>query len=85
MSRIQKIIFRLISKPKDFTYQELEKLLAYYGYTEIKRGKSAGARRAFIKTTTKHIIRLHKPHPGNVLKAYQVKNIIEELRSENTL
>lgn len=85
MSKIEKIIFKLISKPKDFTYQELEKLLSYYGYIEVKSGKSSGSRRAFLHSKTKHIIRLHKPHPGNILKAYQVKNIVDDLRSENKL
>lgn len=85
MSKIQKIILKLISKPKDFTYQELEVLLSYYGYLEIKRGKSSGSRRAFVHIETKHIIRLHKPHPGNVLKTYQIRNIIEDLRKTSKI
>ena len=85
MSKIEKIIFRLISNPKDFTYRELEKVLSYFGYNEVKRGKSASSRRAFINSKTKHIIRLHKPHLGTILKSYQIKNIIEELRKEKKI
>lgn len=82
MSKKEKLIARLINRPRDFTYDELETLLAYLGYTELRKGKTSGSRRAFIRETTKHLIRLHKPHPGNILKRYQLDYIIEELRKE---
>lgn len=46
----------------DFTYAEARTLLGHLGYTEDTRGRSSGLRVAFIRTQTKHIIRLHKPH-----------------------
>ena len=82
MNKRDKLLNRLLSKSKDFTYSELTSLLESYGYSESKRGKTGGSRRSFINKTTKHIIRLHKPHPKEVLKTYQINQIITELKSE---
>ena len=37
MSRKEKLINRLLKKPKDFTFGEMESLLSYFGY-ELKQG-----------------------------------------------
>jgi hypothetical protein len=84
MSQIQKLIKRLLSHPKDFTWDELKKLLTYLGYEEIRTGKTGGSRRKFIGKD-KHIINLHKPHPGLILKSYQVNQIIETLNEKKLL
>jgi hypothetical protein len=73
------LLSRLLSRPKDFTYNELKHLLSGFGYEEAISGKTSGSRVAFINHHTKHIIRLHKPHPAPVLKRYQVEAIIDEL------
>jgi hypothetical protein len=85
VSRIEKLKARLKLKPKDFTYGELMTLLQSFGYTEWKSGKTSGSRRAFINSTTKHVIHLHKPHPGNELKHYQIQEIIDELTKNGYL
>lgn len=85
MSRKDKIIKRLLSKPKDFSYDELMALLKIFGYMEIKKGKTSGSRRAYISEKTGHIIRFHKPHPGNELRIYQVELLIEILKKEDLL
>jgi len=54
-------------------------LLSGFGYLQIAFGKTSGSRVAFINEQTSHIIRLHKPHPSNILKNYQIEQIIEEL------
>ena len=79
MSKKEKLIKRLLSKPKDFTYNELRRLLAFLGYFENNGGKTSGSRVSFYNSKTNHIIRLHKPHPGNELKQYQIEQLIEEL------
>lgn len=85
MSKVEKLIERFLSKPKDFTYGELRKLLVHFGYEESQGGKTSGSRVAFIENSTKHIIRLHKPHPNSELKQYQIEQIIEELKSRKIL
>ena len=81
MSQEEKLIKRLLAKPVDFTYDELRKLLGKLGYKESQSGKTSGSRVAFCNETTGHIIRLHKPHPTNILKQYQIEQIVEELKT----
>ena len=85
MSKHEKLIKRLKSKPKDFTYNELKSLLSGLGYDEITQGKTSGSRVAFLNNKTKHLIRLHKPHPKNILKSYQINLILEELKNTGVI
>ena len=80
MSKIDKLIIRLLSFPEDFTYNELKTLLMSLGYNEIQ---GTGSRVCFSKDN--HKIKLHKPHPENILKAYQLNLIIEELTVKGLL
>lgn len=85
MGKADKLLKRLISKPKDFTYDELKRLLLAYGYEEAKTGKTSGSRVAFLNHETRHIIRLHKPHPHPELKQYQIDDVLEELKRQGIL
>ena len=76
MAQLGKLKARLCAKPKDFTWDELVKLLAAYGFESLTKGKTAGSRRQFYNPATQVAISLHKPHPGNLLKEYQLKEII---------
>lgn len=78
MSKIKKLITRIKAHPVDVTWEELVKLLMYYGYTELKTGKTGGSRRKFIGPN-QLIISLHKPHPGNIVKQYALKQVIDHL------
>jgi hypothetical protein len=79
------LLKRFLSRPKDFTYDELKRLLKSFGYKEVKTGKTSGSRVAFINPETRHIIRLHKPHPEPELKQYQINDIEEELRERGLI
>ena len=85
MSKKEKLLERLLQRPKDFSYSELKILLSSMGYEEFNKGKTSGSRVAFINPKSGHPIRLHKPHPKNILKSYQVDLIIEELKNENLI
>jgi len=75
MSRSDKLVMRFLSCPNDFTYSELKILLSSFGYKEIQ---GAGSRVCFARSN--HKIKLHKPHPGNILKRYQIDLVTKELR-----
>ncbi len=79
MSKLEKEIERLKSKPKDYTYEEAKSLLNKLGFLEYNKGKTSGSRVEFIKDG-KVEIELHKPHPKNILKSYQIKIILEKLK-----
>jgi len=81
MSRQEKLLNRLLSVPKDFTWEELIKVLNSFGYEELKGGKTGGSRRRFVDEN-KNIITLHKPHPGNIVKAYMIREIIDHLKEK---
>ncbi len=78
MSKIEKLIQRFLTKPKDFKYAEAKKLLRHYGYTELTKGRTSGSRVAFVNPKLKRSILMHKPHKG-ILKPYQVAEIKSEL------
>lgn len=85
MSKIDKLIAKLLNQSSTITFQELEYLLGKLGYVEKKTGKTSGSRKAYIKSKTKHIIRIHKPHPGNELKKYVKSYIVSELKKQNLI
>ncbi|MBN7812506.1 type II toxin-antitoxin system HicA family toxin [Algoriphagus sp. H41] len=85
MTKLDKLKARLLQKPKDFRFEELESLLIGLGYEEKKTGKTAGSRRMFIHPLTKSVIRLHKPHPSPILKTYVVVEVINILTQEGLL
>jgi hypothetical protein len=82
MSIKEKLNARFISVPKDFTWDELTKVLAIYGYQEFTGGKTGGSRRRFVDSK-KNIITLHKPHPGNIVKTYAIREVIAHLKERN--
>lgn len=85
MSRKDKLVERLLNKPSDFEYSEVKSLLAKFGYNVDNRGRTSGSRVAFANRATKHMIRLHKPHPGNNLKKYQIEMLIDELKRQGVI
>ena len=75
MSKKEKLARRLRSRPKDFTFDELTTLLKSLGYSMETAGKTSGSRVTFEDESGDYI-RLHKPHPHNILKMYQIDDII---------
>jgi hypothetical protein len=78
MSKLEKTIERLKSRPKDFTYSEAKRILESFGYNEYNKGKTSGSRVIF-SNEDKDSILLHKPHPGNELKLYVIDQLIDFL------
>ena len=68
--------------PKDFTYNELKRMLSGFGYIEIQ---GSGSRVVLVNEKLKHSIKLHRPHPGNILKTYQIELVLSELKSNNLI
>lgn len=78
MGTKEKLIKRLKSLPKDFTYDEAERLLTLFGYEKSNKGKTSGSRVLFFKSGRIPVF-LHRPHPSNELKQYAVKQLLSEL------
>ena len=82
--RRKKLIQRLKSKPKDFTFDDAETLLKYLDYVRSNKGKTSGSCVMFINEEHGSIL-LHKPHPQKELKSYQIKQLIEILEQEELI
>lgn len=83
MSQKEKLISRLLQTPKDFSFDELKALLRTFGYTFD--GSRSGSRVSFFNEEKKSVIILHKPHPGSIIKPYQLKQVIEKLKEVDLL
>ena len=84
MSKSDKLLERLLCRPKDFTFDEAATLLRHFGYSKIPGGKTGGSRIAFGNGAHDYI-RIHKPHPRNELKTYQVDNLIKDLEERGLI
>lgn len=84
MSRLDKLQRRFLSVPKDFTWDELVKIITAFGYEEITAGKTAGSRRKF-KDNRNNIISLHKPHPSTIVKEYIIRDLITHLKTKGQI
>lgn len=53
-------------------------LLLIFGYKKSNKGKTSGSRVIF-KNEDKRPIMIHKPHPGNIIKSYAMKQVLNDL------
>lgn len=83
MSKKDKLIDRVLKQPKDFTFDEMESLLSYFGYELKQSGTGSGVK--FIKDGSNEVINFHKPHPSGILKRYVLGQVIEKLRKDGLL
>lgn len=78
MSKHEKLLAKLLNQHGSFTWGELVSLLSGFGYTQQN---GDGSRRKFDNGNPLAMINLHKPHPGNEIKAYAKRQIIEHLKA----
>ena len=79
----EKLINRLKSRPKDFTF-DVESLLGYLDYKRSDKGRTSGSRVMFVNDNHPPIM-MHKPHPRKELLDYQVKQLLEMLKQEGLI
>ena len=84
MGQKEKLINKLKSRPKDFTFDEAETLLKYFTYNRSNKGRTSGSRVMFVSDEYAPIL-LHKPHPRKELLDYQIKQLIEVLEQEGLI
>jgi hypothetical protein len=84
MTQKEKLLKRFLSRPKDFTWDELATLLSKYGYKLAKHGKTGGSRRRFIHESLPPIS-LHKPHPKKIIKMYVIDEVTSFLKREKLI
>ena len=85
MSRKDKLLKRFLSKPNDFTFDELTTLLGRYDYYLSNKGKTSGSRIRFVSIRGYESINLHKPHNRKCLLKYEFDEVISILKKEGLL
>ena len=82
MSKSEKLIKRLLAKPKDFTWDEVVTLLSSLGYDVLSND---GSSRKFYNKVKDSVIFMHEPHPRKVLKSYQISEVINKLKESGCI
>lgn len=82
MTKQHKLIEKIRSRPKNFTWKELCALMTFLGY-ELKNG--SGSRRRFLNAKSQAVMTIHEPHPRNYLLEYQVKAVLEHLENKGLI
>ena len=85
MSRKGKLIKRLKSLPKDFTFDEMDTLLGLLSFDKSNKGKTSGSRVEYYNKDLDKTIMMHKPHPEKELPDYAVKRIKIDLEKEGLI
>lgn len=85
MSKAEKLLQRFLSKPTDFTFEELERLLKGFGYEEAKTGKTSGSRVTFYNSELDDMVKFHKPHPSSIMKRCYLTEIERQLRGKGVI
>ncbi len=85
MSKLDKAIQRLKSKPKNYTYSEARQLLGQLGFNEYNKGKTSGSRVKFFRPRDNTIILLHKPHPGDIMSPSATRDLHDTLKNKGDL
>ena len=61
MGQKEKLIARLRTRPRDFTLEEMERLLSYLGFERDNKGKTSGSRVRFVHQSGAKLM-IHLPH-----------------------
>lgn len=80
MSQSDKLEQKLRAKPKpvSFPWNDLVTLMNQYGFTLLTR-KAKGSHFTFFHTETGLKVKLSRSHPDDVLKGYQITNVIDAI------
>ena len=78
MSKRDKLLMRLAARPapKDFSWNELLTVMGRCGFASRCDG---GSHYMFEHEQTEFRVGVSRTHPGGILKAYQVKDVVEAL------
>lgn len=83
MATVDKLIKRLKTVPKDFTFDELKRVFEHFGFLMLSKGKTSGSAVKFVRNRV--VFKLHKPHPRKELLEYQIKDVLTILRKEDLI
>lgn len=80
MNKKDKLLIRLCSSPKDFTFDEMVTVFKSKGFEISNKGATSGSRVEFYNKEKDLSYIMHKPHPSNIIKGYVMKQVINYLK-----
>lgn len=83
MSSKEKLVKRFLSLPRDFTFDEVIRLFAVFGFIISQKGRSSGSRVAFVRGV--EVFTMHRPHLANIVKRGTLQNIKDYLEQKKLL
>lgn len=82
MSKLEKLLEKIRNPQAKWTWGDLCSLLKKLGYTQEE---GDGSRVKFDNGNPLDLINLHKPHPGNEVKSYVIRQVREKLKNGGML
>ncbi len=82
MSKLEKLLKKLDNHNATWVWNDLTSLLKLLGYEQTE---GSGSRVKFDNGNPLDMINLHKPHPGNEVKAYVIRQVREKLQNGDLL
>ena len=77
MSTRDKLVKRFKAMPRDFTFDEMIRLFAAFGFEVDNKGGTSGSRLALINREKGLSYNMHRPHPDNAIKMYVMRQVME--------
>jgi len=85
VSKRERRLQRLLSRPRDLSWEELTAVLSDFGY-EARSSATRGSARTFVNSLQPSApIKLHEPHPRPIVKRYAIDQVIEELARQGLI
>jgi hypothetical protein len=82
MNRQDKLLKRFYNLPRDFTFAEMQSLFAHFGFHQENKGATSGSRIIFVNSDNDDRYIMHKPHPGNIIKGYVMRQVLTFLKAK---
>lgn len=84
MAKFAKLKQRFLSDPKDFTWDELVRLMQGLGFSLDQSGGGSHCR-FVLKSDASIIVNAFRPHPDGTLRRYQIREIRNYLQERGLI
>ena len=80
MTRIEKLVERLMDCPRTFRFDDAVRVMAWHGFELDEKGRTSGSRVRFYRESDGRMMLMHAPHPRGELRAAAVREMASFLQ-----
>lgn len=80
MTRIEKLVERLMDCPRTFRFDDAVRVMAWHGFELDEKGRTSGSRVRFYRESDGRMMLMHAPHPSGELRAAAVREMVSFLK-----